>query len=91
MAGRKKNLGQTVEAIQRQHGVKALQQGARHSPKPEVAISTGFPQLDALTGCNGMPLGLMSLMSGHSTSGKLTVAYKLLVNAQKRQDVAAPR
>jgi hypothetical protein len=84
MAGRKKKLDQTVAAIQRQHGAKALQQGAKRSPTPEVSISTGFPQLDGITGCDGIPLGVMSLMTGQSTSGKLTVAYKLLVNAQKK-------
>jgi hypothetical protein len=45
-------------------------------------VSTGFPQLDAITGCGGAPLGAMTLLSGRTTSGKLTLAYKTLVHAQ---------
>ncbi len=46
-------------------------------------IPTGFAALDAITGCGGVPLGAFTLLSGRSTSGKLTLAYKLLANAQR--------
>ena len=44
--------------------------------------STSFPALDAITGCQGVPLGDITLFSGRTTSGKLTLAYKTLMNAR---------
>jgi recombination protein RecA len=46
-------------------------------------IVTGFDALDAMTGCGGIPLAAITLLSGRTTSGKLTVAYKLLASAQR--------
>lgn len=85
MSGRKRrNLDSTVAAIQQRFGPHALQRGERalreaHGPR----ISTGFDALDAVTGCNGVPGNAMTLLSGESTSGKLTVAYKTLAAAQQ--------
>ena len=42
------------------------------------AISRGFADLDVWTGCRGVPLGAITLLTGPSTSGKLAVAYKTL-------------
>jgi hypothetical protein len=51
---------------------------------PEIPhISTTFPALDAVTGCGGFPAGAVTLLTGRSTSGKLTLAYKLLASAQR--------
>ncbi len=46
-------------------------------------VATGFATLDQMTGCQGIPLGAITLLSGRTTSGKLTLAYKLLANAQR--------
>jgi hypothetical protein len=46
-------------------------------------ISTTFPALDAITGCGGFPTGAITLLTGSNTSGKLTIAYKLLASAQR--------
>ena len=55
------------------------------------AIATGFAGLDAITGYNGIPLGAITLLCGPVTFGKLTLAYKMLVGAQRsRPGGAAP-
>jgi hypothetical protein len=84
MSTRRRKLESAVIAIQRQHGTQAIRRGAEKPPAPPTAISTSFPQLDALIGCKGIPLGNMSLLSGRATAGKLTLAYKLLANAQAK-------
>ena len=85
MSGRKRRrLDNTVAAIQQRYGAQALQRGARTlRPARGPHISTGFPTLDAVTGCDGVPGNAMTLLCGQSTSGKLTVAYKTLAAAQQ--------
>jgi hypothetical protein len=56
---------------------------ARTVPKPAVRLSTGFDTLDQLVGDGGMPLHAITLLVGQATSGKLTVAYKILGKAQE--------
>ncbi len=84
MSSRRRKLESAIVAIQRQHGAQAIRRGTERPPAPPTSISTSFPELDALTGCKGIPIAHMSLLSGRSTSGKLTLAYKLLANAQAR-------
>ena len=81
---KRRRLESTVAAIQQRYGVRALRV-ARDLPKVSLpaALSTGFPELDALTGCRGMPLRATTLLTGPATSGKLTVAYKTLAAAQR--------
>lgn len=69
--------------MQRKHGPTAVRRGSVVRVLPD-AISTAFPQLDRITGCEGIPQGALSLVSGPAnTSGKVTLAYKLLANAQQ--------
>ncbi len=56
---------------------------ARVTPSRVDGISTGFAELDQLTGTGGIPLHSVTLLSGNATSGKLTVAYKILSRAQQ--------
>lgn len=85
MSNRKqRKLESTAAALQQRYGAQALRKAsnlAGHAVPPH--ISTGFPALDAITGCQGMPLGEITLLSGYTTSGKLTVTYKTLMNAQR--------
>lgn len=86
----RKRLDSTVAALQRRYGERALQRGTTSRSFPPH-IATGFSALDALTGCQGIPLGAVTLLSGRMTSGKLTLAYKTLAEAQgrrKKQQVA---
>lgn len=81
-SSKQRRLDNAVASIQQRYGPQVLQRGdlaVRSVPH----IATGFPALDAITGCGGAPLGAITLVSGRSTSGKLTLAYKLLANAQR--------
>lgn len=80
---KQRKLDSTVALLNQRHGAgtvrKASQLAAAGAPP---AISTGVAQLDAATGCNGVPLGCITLLSGRVTSGKMTLAYLILASAQ---------
>lgn len=82
-SSKQRRLQNAVASIQRRYGPQALRRGDDLSALKTPHITTGFPVLDAITGCDGAPLGALTLLSGRSTSGKLTLAYKLLANAQR--------
>jgi hypothetical protein len=85
MPGRKqRKLDSTVAALNQQHGAGAVRR-ANELVRPALPahISTGIAQLDSATGCNGIPLGDVTLLSGRVTSGKTTIAYLMLANAQE--------
>lgn len=82
-----KRLESTVAALQQRYGEQALRKGLRTS-RTLPHISTSFPALDGLTGCQGIPLNAITLLSGRMTSGKLTLAYKTLANAQRKSGKA---
>jgi recombination protein RecA len=85
-------LDKTISALQGQYSERALQRG-RDMPgwRPPPAIPTSFPALDALTGCGGVPLNHITLLSGRDvTSGRLTLAYKTLANAQAARAARRP-
>jgi hypothetical protein len=85
MSSRKqRRLESTVAALQERYGPRAVRPAA-DLPATErpPAFSTAFAGLDAITGCGGLPLGHLTLLSGPGTSGKVTLAYKALANAQQ--------
>lgn len=87
MAGgrrRRQQFEQTVAALEARHGAGVLRR-ASEVVKRVPHIPTGFAALDGVTGCGGIPLGEMTLLSGISaaTDGKVTLAYKTLANAQQ--------
>ena len=91
MSNRKRRkLDSTVAAVQKQYGPAALRRGlpATTMTRPPH-VATGFPALDAATGCGGIPLGALTVISGATTSGKLTLAYKTLAQAQRGNQVVA--
>lgn len=59
---------------------------ARTAPNRAECLATGFAALDQLTGMGGIPLHAITVLSGNPTSGKLTLAYKILSRAQKRAE-----
>lgn len=79
--GRQQKFDETAAAIRAKHGLNALRQAKEIAPTT-LHISTGFSTLDFLTGCGGIPLGAMTLLSGMFTSGKETIAYKTIASAQ---------
>jgi RecA/RadA recombinase len=86
-------LDKTVEALDRRYGLGSIKRAtelpvARATPR----IGSGFAALDALTGLNGLPCGHITLFSGRTTSGKLSIAYRALTSAQgsgqRKNDIA---
>lgn len=81
---KRRRLDNAVSAIQQQYGPQALRRGSELGRAVTLPhIPSGFAALDAMTGCGGIPLAAITLLSGRSTSGKLTLAYKLLAHAQR--------
>lgn len=80
-------LDKTISALEGKHGSRIVQVGrdlpTTHAIPPHV--SSSFASLDAITGCKGIPLSHITLLTGKTTSGKLTVAYKTLANVQSSQ------
>jgi RecA/RadA recombinase len=90
--GKRRQLQSTVAALQRRYGAQAIRPASDlPTPAPPPAITTGFAQLDALTGCRGIPLGALTLLSGCTTSGKTTLAFKTLAHAQQPEPASARR
>ncbi len=87
---RRRKLEQTVASLRRRYGDdivrRAGEMGQRTLPPH---LSTGFPELDRLTGCAGIPQGRLTLLSGRTTSGKLTVAYKTLAILLQKSSATA--
>jgi hypothetical protein len=78
----RQQLEHAVAALEARHGQGVLRR-ANEIEASVPHVSTGFATLDALSGCGGVPLGEMTLLSGISTSGKLTLAYKTLASTQQ--------
>lgn len=80
---KQRRLESAVAAVQNRYGTQALQKAADVARRPlPPHIPTGFTALDAITGCAGLPLDANVLLTGKMTSGKLTLAYKTLAQAQ---------
>lgn len=77
-------LDATVAALQQRYHLQPLRQASELSSSSKTRqIATGFPQLDAITGCGGIPLGAITLFNGHRMDGCLPLAYQILANAQR--------
>lgn len=89
-SGKRKRLESTVAAIQQRWGTKALYRAERASLDAQVPhIPTGFPTLDKALGIGGIPRGRLIELLGAPTSGMVTLALKIMANAQAAGDVAA--
>jgi recombination protein RecA len=81
-SSKRRTLEHTMVAIQQRHGARAIRPLRDLAAALPPTITTGFPALDAITGCGGIPCAALTLFSGPATSGKSTIAYKVLANAQ---------
>lgn len=87
-SGKRKRLEATVIAVQRKWGLNALRRAEAAPVVPH--IPTGFIPLDAaLTGLGGIPRGRITEVLGAPTSGKATLALKIVAKAQAEGDLAA--
>jgi recombination protein RecA len=82
-------LGSAVAQIERQFGKGAIMRMG-DSPVSEIgAISTGALALDLALGVGGLPKGRIVEVFGPESSGKTTLVYHLIAQAQKRGGLAA--
>lgn len=87
---RRRQLEQTVAALRTRYGDGVLRRASELSSVRSVPhIPTGFGELDALTGCGGVPQGALTLLRGRTTSGKLTLAYKTLASLHRAMPTSA--
>jgi len=87
-----------VAAVQRRWGPKALRKGAsRDASVPTTSVTTaeiphiptGFPALDQALGIGGVPRGRITEVLGAPTAGMVTLALRIIANAQAAGDTAA--
>lgn len=79
---RSQRLEKSISLLNSRHGPRTVQAGSALPRQSVPHVATGFTKLDGITGCNGVPVGAITLFTGRTTSGKLTLAYKVLANAQ---------
>ncbi|UCC65454.1 MAG: hypothetical protein JSV36_10595 [Anaerolineae bacterium] len=84
--GKKRQLEMAVARVHLRFGPRSLFKGripaAADTSAPFPHIPTGFPALDSALGIGGLPKGRVSELVGLPTSGKTTLALKLLSQAQ---------
>jgi len=82
-------LDRALQEIEKQFGKGAIMMlGADNYPQVP-SISTGAVSLDIATGVGGIPRGRMCEVFGPESSGKTTLCYHVMANAQKAGGTAA--
>jgi recombination protein RecA len=85
-----KALDLAVAQIERQFGKGAVMRlGDESARVPIEIIPTGSLALDAALGVGGVPRGRVIEIFGPEASGKTTLAYHIVAEAQKRDGIAA--
>jgi recombination protein RecA len=82
-------LEAAVTQIERQFGAGSLMRLGDRSAIPIEAISTGALSLDLALGIGGVPRGRIVEIFGPESSGKTTLVYHILAEAQARGGVCA--
>jgi hypothetical protein len=77
-------LQQAITVLQTRFGSAA----PRPAGPPCPARSSGIPELDALTGIGGWPIGRLSLLAGPRGSGKRTLAQRSIAAGSREGPVA---
>jgi len=86
MSSRQRKLDAVVARLQLQYGPRAIRKAAAALPAPVTHISTTFPDLDAALGIGGLPCGRITEVIGPATSGKVTLAAKVLAAAHQERE-----
>ena len=89
MTSRQRKLDAVVARLQLQYGPRAIRKAAAAPPAPVAHISTTFPDLDAALGIGGLPRGRITEIIGPATSGKVTLAAKVLSAAHREKEALA--
>ena len=86
---RRRKLDTLVAQLQFEHGPRAIRRAEPGERTPAAQrIPTTFAELDALLG-GGLPRGRISEVIGPATSGKLTLAAKVIASAHRERDALA--
>jgi len=82
-------LGSAVAQIERQFGKGAIMRMGDTPMVEAAAVSTGALSLDVALGIGGLPRGRIVEIYGPESSGKTTMVYHLIAEAQKRGGLCA--
>ena len=90
MSSRRRKLDAAVARLQTKYGHRSARQGANiprstHTP----AISTTFPALDTALQIGGVPRGRITELVGPATSGKITLAARIIAAAHRERGALA--
>lgn len=83
MAKDKSILAAELAKIEKDFGVGSIVSSSSSATKVEV-ISTGSLKLDLATGIGGLPRGKLVEIMGWESSGKTTISWQTMANAQKQ-------
>jgi recombination protein RecA len=89
MDQRTQALDAALTQIERQFGKGSIMKLGDESHVPAAAISTGCLALDIGLGIGGVPRGRVVEIFGPESSGKTTLVYHIIAEAQKRGGIAA--
>jgi len=89
MDQRTQALDAALTQIERQFGKGSIMKLGDESHVPAAAISTGCLSLDIALGIGGVPRGRVVEIFGPESSGKTTLVYHIIAEAQKRGGIAA--
>jgi recombination protein RecA len=87
-SNRQRKLDAVVARLQLQYGPKAVHKAAPPA-EPITRLSTSFAELDAALG-GGLPAGRITEIIGAATSGKATLAAKVLATAHAGRNASSP-
>jgi recombination protein RecA len=89
MSEREQAVDAALQQIEKQYGKGAVMRLGDATRAPVAAISTGCLGLDLALGVGGLPRGRVCEIFGPESSGKTTLVYHVIAEAQKRGGVCA--
>ena len=89
MSEREKAVDAALAQIEKQYGKGAVMRLGDETAAPVAAISTGCLGLDLALGVGGLPRGRIVEIFGPESSGKTTLVYHVIAEAQRRGGVCA--
>ncbi len=89
MSERDKAVDSAIQQIEKQYGKGAVMRLGDATHQPIAAISTGCLGLDLALGVGGLPRGRVVEIFGPESSGKTTLVYHVIAEAQRKGGVCA--
>jgi len=89
MSEKDKAVAAALQQIEKQHGKGAVMRLGDSTRTPVAAISTGCLGLDLALGVGGLPRGRICEIFGPESSGKTTLVYHVIAEAQRKGGVCA--